>query len=85
MLQNIHLTHAKSPRNDTSFNSAGEDYYYHMSVSPTTNFLMRLVLFLFFLVAMNTLIDAADLKKLYSEKYKEESERVGRWSVTRRV
>ena len=59
--------------------------YYHLQVSPNINFVMRVVFFLFFLVMVNTLIDAADMKKKYAKQYKKNKEKVGRWSSIHRV
>ena len=69
----------------TTSNITDTSLYYHVQVSPNINFVMRVVFFLFFLVMVNTLIDAADMKKKYAKQYKKNKEKVGRWSSIHRV
>ena len=69
----------------TTSNVTDTSLYYHLQVSPNINFVMRVVFFLFFLVMVNTLIDAADMKKKYAKQYKKNKEKVGRWSSIHRV
>ena len=69
----------------TTSNVTDKSLYYHVQVSPNINFVMRVVFFLFFLVMVNTLIDAADMKKKYAKQYKKNKEKVGRWSSIHRV
>lgn len=52
---------------------------------PSIDFAMRVIAFILFLVTMNAIVDALELRQRHAKKYQEQNERAGHFRRTSRV
>lgn len=52
---------------------------------PSIDFAMRVVAFILFLITMNAIVDALELRQRHAKKYQEQNERAGHFRRTSRV
>lgn len=67
-----------------SLNSTTKEYLPYR-LPTTVDLFMRIIAFLFFLFAMNSIVDSLELRQKYAKKYKEQNERAGNFHRSRRV
>ena len=73
-----HSTHMLLQTNNTT---AVETY----RMPPSIDFAMRVVAFILFLITMNAIVDALELRQRHAKKYQEQNERAGHFRRTSRV